>query len=105
MQIPTALKVLLDDTQYWIENKTYTAAEIAIRFKHRLVSIHCFPNGNGRHSRMMADLIIETIFTEKLFTWNSSNMVKSDDIRKEYIAALKQADVGNIDPLLQFALH
>jgi Fic-DOC domain mobile mystery protein B len=105
MLIPTALKILLDDTQYWIENKTYPAAEIAIRFKHRLVSIHCFPNGNGRHSRMMADLIIETIFTEKLFTWNSSNMVKSDDIRKHYKAALKQADVGNIDPLLDFALH
>ena len=54
------LKNLLDDTKYWIENKTYSPAEIAIRFKHRIVSIHCFPNGNGRHSRMMADIIMES---------------------------------------------
>lgn len=68
IQIGIELKNLLDDTKYWIENKTYSPEEIAIRFKHRIVSIHCFPNGNGRHSRMMADIIIESVFGKKIFT-------------------------------------
>lgn len=50
-QIPTDLRLLLDDAFYWYENETYPPEEIAIRFKHRIVAIHCFPNGNGRHSR------------------------------------------------------
>lgn len=97
------LKCLLDDTLYWIENKTYTPDEIAIRFKHRLVSIHCFPNGNGRHSRLMADLIIEAIFGMPVFSWHHSNMVKPDETRKQYISAVKLADAGEIEPLLEFA--
>ena len=66
-QIGIELKNLLDDTKYWIENKTFPSEEIAIRFKHRIVSIHCFPNGNGRHSRMMADIIMESIFGNENF--------------------------------------
>jgi Fic-DOC domain mobile mystery protein B len=61
-QIPTELKYLLDDLIYWYTNQTYPPDEIAIRFKHRIVSIHCFPNGNGRHSRLLADIVIEKIF-------------------------------------------
>jgi len=57
-QIPTALKYLLDDTLYWIEHEIFPPDEIAVRFKHKIVSIHCFPNGNGRHSRLMADIIV-----------------------------------------------
>ena len=94
---------LLDDTKYWIEEKIYSSDEIAIRFKHRLVSIHCFPNGNGRHSRMMADIIIESIFDKKIYTWQMSNMVKADETRKQYINTLKEADKGNINPLIEFA--
>lgn len=97
------LKMLLDDTKYWIENKTYTPDEIAIRFKHRLVNIHCFPNGNGRHSRIMADIIIESIFKSEVFTWNNSNMVKADDTRKNYINAIREGDKGDITPLIKFA--
>lgn len=97
------LKNLLEDTKYWIENKTFLPEEIAIRFKHRIVSIHCFPNGNGRHSRMMADLIMESIFGHELFSWHQSNMVKASEIRKEYITALREADFGNIKPLIEFA--
>lgn len=103
IQISIELKNLLDDTKYWIENKTYTPEEIAIRFKHRIVSIHCFPNGNGRHSRMMADIIIESIFGKDIFSWHQSNMVKANEIRKAYIDALKKADNGNIEPLIEFA--
>jgi Fic-DOC domain mobile mystery protein B len=62
-QIPTELHRLLADAKYWMENKTFSPDEIAIRFKHRIVSIHCFPNGNGRHSRLMADIIVEKIFS------------------------------------------
>lgn len=102
-QIGLDLKNLLDDTKYWIENKSYSPEEIAIRFKHRLVSIHCFPNGNGRHSRLMADIIIESIFGQKIFPWHQSNMVKPNETRKAYINALKNADNGDIEPLLDFA--
>ena len=102
-QIGVELKNLIDDTKYWIENKTYSPEEIAIRFKHRIVAIHCFPNGNGRHSRMMADIIMESIFGEEIFTWHESNMVKADETRKNYIKALREADNGNINPLIEFA--
>ena len=102
-QIGIELKNLIDDTKYWIENKTYPPEEIAIRFKHRIVEIHCFLNGNGRHSRMMADIIVESIFGKEVFSWNKSNMVRADKTRKEYIAALRIADNGNINPLIEFA--
>ncbi len=60
--ISVELKHLLDDTQFWIDHTTYPPDEIAVRFKHRIVSIHCFPNGNGRHTRLMGDIIVEKIF-------------------------------------------
>ena len=91
-------------TQIGIElNKTFSSEEIAIRFKHRIVAIHCFPNGNGRHSRMMADIIMESIFGKEIFSWHKSNMVKADETRKAYITALREADNGNINPLIKFA--
>ena len=102
-QIGIELKNLLDDTKYWIENNTFSQEEIAIRFKHRIVSIHCFPNGNGRHSRMMADIIMESIFSKEIFSWHQSNMVKADETRKAYIYALREADNGNIESLIEFA--
>jgi len=102
-KIELGLKHLIDDTKYWIEHQTYLPEEIAIRFKHRIVSIHCFPNGNGRHSRMMADIISESIFGEEIFSWHESNMVESDETRKVYITALRAADNGDINPLIEFA--
>jgi len=72
-QIGVELKNLIDDTKYWIENKTFLPEDITIRFKHRIVAIHCFPNGNGRHSRIMADVIIESIFGNEIFSWRKSN--------------------------------
>lgn len=103
MKIGVELKNLLDDTKYWIEKQTYPPDEIAIRFKHRIVSIHCFSNGNGRHSRLMADIIIESVFAKGIFSWHHSNMVKPDEIRKLYMAAIHEADSGNIRPLIEFA--
>lgn len=103
IKIGMDLKVLLDDTLYWIDNNTFPPDEIAIRFKHRLVNIHCFPNGNGRHSRIMADIITESVFGNAVFSWNQSNMVKADDTRKAYIAAIREGDKGDIGPLMVFA--
>lgn len=103
IRIGVELRMLLDDTKYWIEKETYPSDEIAIRFKHRLVNIHCFPNGNGRHSRLMADIMIESVFGRDVFTWNNSNLVKPDITRKEYIDSIRQADKGSIEPLLEFA--
>jgi len=102
-QIPTELRYLLDDTRYWIENNTYPPDEIAIRFKHRIVSIHCFPNGNGRHSRLMADVIAEKVFKQSVFTWGAANLVKGGDARAAYLTAIRAADAGNIVPLMTFA--
>ena len=103
INIGIELKTLLDDSQYWTEKSTFSDEEIAIRFKHRIVSIHCFPNGNGRHSRMMADIIMESVFGKEIFKWHQSTMVKADEIRKKYIDALKKADQGDINPLIEFA--
>lgn len=102
-QIGTDLRYLLDDTLYWIENEVYPPDEIAIRFKHRLVSIHCFPNGNGRHSRLMADIIIEKIFKTPVFSWGAANLVQQGESRVTYLQGVKAADAGNMAALLQFA--
>ena len=102
-QIPTELRKLLDDTLFWIEHNSFSEDEIAIRFKHRIVSIHCFPNGNGRHSRLMADLITEKIFKRKVFTWGQSNISSKHDIRTEYLNALKKADKGNYTDPINFS--
>ena len=100
--IAVDLKQLLDDCNFWIENKTYTDDEIAIRFKHRLVSIHCFPNGNGRHSRLMADVIIEKLLKQKVFSWGM-HMSKEENVRQKYLDALRAADKHDLISLIQFA--
>lgn len=102
-QIPTELRNLLDDTKFWIANNVYPPEEIAVRFKHRIVSIHCFANGNGRHSRLMADIIIEKVFKQSVFTWGAANLIKQGDIRTAYLNAIKAADAGDIEPLIKFA--
>lgn len=102
-QISTELKTLLDDANYWIENNTYSPDEIALRFKHRLVSIHCFPNGNGRHSRLMADIIIEKIYKMDVFSWDSNNLSTESDARTIYLEAVKAADKGAYKLLIAFA--
>lgn len=101
--IDIELKQLLDDAIFWKENNTYSPAELAIRFKHRLVSIHCFANGNGRHSRLMADLIMEKIYDSTFFSWGSSNLVKATETRSNYIQAVRKADNNDIEHLISFA--
>jgi len=101
--ISIELKKLLEDMPYWIDNKIFSEDEIAIRFKHRIVSIHCFPNGNGRHSRLMADILIEKVFGKRVFTWGASKLVREGDVRKAYLKAVRAADAGDYDLLLDFA--
>jgi Fic-DOC domain mobile mystery protein B len=102
-QIPTEVRTLLDDVKYWHANNTYSSDECTIRFKHRLVSIHCFPNGNGRHSRLIADIVVEKIFKQTIYTWGAGNLVKQGDPRAAYLKAIKAADAGDIQPLIDFA--
>jgi Fic-DOC domain mobile mystery protein B len=101
--ITVELKQLLDDALFWHENNTYDPDEMAIQFKHRLVSIHCFANGNGRHSRLMADLIIEKLYNTKFFSWGSANLVNATEARNNYIQAVRKADDNDIQPLIAFA--
>lgn len=103
LDIPVALKSLIDDASYWIEHNEYEPEEFAIRFKHRLVSIHCFPNGNGRHSRMIADIIVEKIFHQPVFSWGSKNQSDENDSREKYLKALRKADKGDFESLLKFS--
>jgi len=93
---------LCEDAQLWIENMEYPEVEIAVRVHHRLVFIHPFPNGNGRHARLIADLLM-TEFEKPSLTWGNVAYKKSGDLRHQYIEALRSADSGNIRPLLSFA--
>ena len=101
--IDVELRKLLADTEYMITNKTYPEDELAIRFKYRIVTIHCFANGNGRHSRLMADVIVSHIFGKDIFSWGMQNPMQDESQRTDYINAMREADRGNIQSLLQFA--
>lgn len=101
-QISFQLKNLCDDLIYQTSNNIYPIDEIAIRFHHRLVSIHCFSNGNGRHARIITDYLLHILGQNK-FTWGKGDLVKATESRKSYISALKQADLGKYSPLLSFA--
>ncbi len=100
-QIQPQLRVLLDDIKFWIENKTYSEKEIAIRFHHRLVQIHPFPNGNGRISRLMADLLMKKL-GKKDFNWGNGNLTEISELREKYIKALQEADKGDYTLLMNF---
>ena len=100
-QIEIARKQLIDDLIFWYNNKIFDPIEMAIRFHHRLVQIHCYPNGNGRHTRIMADLILEKIFSLAPINWKGDNFVNISKFRTKYIAALREADNGNYESLLE----
>ena len=100
-QIPIKLMQLFDDVKFWIENKTYSNREIAVRLHHKLVQIHPFPNGNGRVSRLMADLVLEKLEGTKLY-WGNTNLVNVSEVCSSYIAALRKADGGDYADLMEF---
>ena len=102
-QIRLQVPALLADIAYQLEHRVEPVDQIAIRFHHRLVSTHPFPNGNGRHARLIADVLIEQLGGLR-FSWGgSSSLVEASSLRQRYIAALQQADRGDISALLAFA--
>lgn len=101
-RVPVELRMALDDTRYRIENETWPPDEIAVRLHHRLVAVHPFPNGNGRTTRLVADLLAERLGQEP-FTWGRAGLTDVGETRTRYIAALKAADGHDLGPLLAFA--
>ncbi|MCB0343006.1 MAG: mobile mystery protein B [Pseudobdellovibrionaceae bacterium] len=103
--IPSQMKLLLDDTKYWIENDTYLWKEIAARFHHRLLQIQAFPNGNGRHARLMTEILLQQ-YDQPTPTWGIHKPEDTIDvegtIRDEYIRSLQEADNKFFNRLIKF---
>ncbi|MEE9320364.1 MAG: mobile mystery protein B [Granulosicoccus sp.] len=103
VQIAIQLRQLLDDARYWIEHEIYPAKELAARFHHKLVQIHLFPNGNGRHARIMADAILTRLMAEPAIDWAGGYKLENmNERRDQYIAALRAADKHDFSKLLEF---
>ncbi|MCX6335225.1 MAG: mobile mystery protein B [Bacteroidia bacterium] len=102
-QISVELRKLIDDCNFWIDENAFDSDEIAVRFSHRLVKIHLFPNGNGRHSRLVADIMISKIFNKPVFSWGSSDLTKNNPVRKLYLDAIHEADNDDYKSLILFA--
>ncbi len=101
--IAAEVKKLCDDTHFQLAHATFNDDEVAVRFHHRLVWIHPFPNGNGRHARLMADLLIVQL-GHLPFSWGLYQKLSSPTpIRKHYIEALQLADRGDFSKILAFA--
>ena len=102
VRIHVELRTAFDDARYWIEHETFPPDEITVRLHHGLVAIHPFPNGNGRTTRLMGDLVAARLGQEP-FTWGRQNLTDLSETRARYIAALRAADNHDIGPLLEFA--
>lgn len=100
-RIGPELKQLVDDAQYWLDHMTYEPDELAARFHHRLVSIHPYPNGNGRHSRLATDILLHYMGQPR-FTWGAGDITKKGEVRTRYIKSLQAADNHDITLLLEF---
>jgi len=103
IQVAIQLRQLLDDAKYWVEHGTYSPKELAARFHHKLVFIHPFPNGNGRHARIMADAVLTKILNESAIDWAGGYRLEAmNERRDQYIAALRAADGHDMSALLEF---
>lgn len=100
-RIPEGMRVLLNDAQYWVDHGTYPLPEIAVRLHHRMVVIHPWPNGNGRHARLLADILLAARGDDAL-TWGA-DLPEPGQARRNYITALQAADQNDFAPLLAFA--
>ena len=101
-RISVELGQLLNDVYYYIDKKVCPMDETAVRFHHKLTFIHPFPNGNGRHARLATDYLLKH-HGHQPFSWGQGSLVKAGELRKQYIAALQEADKHNFEPLLKFA--
>lgn len=103
IQVAIQLRQLLDDAKYWVEHGTYAPKELAARFHHKLVFIHPFPNGNGRHARIMADAVLTKLLNEPAIDWAGGYRLEAmNERRDQYIAALRAADGHDMGALLEF---
>ncbi len=100
-QLAVRLRDLLEDVRYWVEHNTYPVDEIAVRFHHRLVVVHPFPNGNGRHARLITDVLLKRSGAAA-FTWGVANLETAGDARDRYLNALRAADGGDYTLLQAF---
>lgn len=101
--IGVQLRILLDNARYWENNDVFPPLEAAARFHHRMVQIHLFPNGNGRHARIAADILLEEVYDHPPVAWASGFDLQADNERRNaYISALRAADGGDFEPLLAF---
>ncbi len=101
-QIQLCLDSKIDNIRYWVEHKTYNPDEIAVRFHHALVYVHPFPNGNGRWSRLMSDILAVRLGLRR-FTWGRDSLRDAGETRQAYIKALKAADTHDFTLLIAFA--
>ena len=101
-QIATEVRTLCDNCEIWTLHAVYPPDEIAVRFHHCLTAIHPFANGNGRHARLMTDILLVHLLRQPRFTWGSGNLVNAGDCRKQYISALSVSDNHDYRPLLAF---
>ncbi|MBA3813803.1 MAG: mobile mystery protein B [Alphaproteobacteria bacterium] len=100
-EISQELFKLCSDVQFQIDQAVYSFDEVAARLHHRLVWIHPFPNGNGRHARIYTDIFL-VYYQHQRFTWGSKDLTTPSKTRKKYIEALREADKYNFAPLLEF---
>ncbi len=100
--VAVSLRDLLDNTRYQIEHQTFDLDELVVRFHHRLVWIHAFPNGNGRHARLMADVLAMRLGLPR-FSWGGNALASGGVLRQNYLDALRTADAGRMVDLLHFA--
>lgn len=101
-QIAMSVKDVCEDVKTWLEQEVYPLDDIAIRLHHRLVAIHPFPNGNGRHTRLMADILLVRAGSQR-FSWGGQNLQTAGSSRAAYLASLRAADRGEYGALLEFA--
>ncbi len=99
--IAVRLRVLTDNARYWVANDVFPIDELATRFHHRLVQIHVFRNGNGRHGRAATGILLRSL-GQPPFTWGAGLAVTPDELRARYIGALRRADADDFVDLLAF---
>jgi len=102
--ISTEVRNLLNDGQYWLDHGTYAIDEAAARLHHRLVKIHPFPNGNGRHARLWCDMVLRENGRPP-FEWKGRELDSDGEARRAYITALQAADGQDYTPLLSLLLR
>jgi Fic-DOC domain mobile mystery protein B len=102
VRVSTEVRTLVDDARAWVEYGSYERDELCVRFHHRLVHIHPFVNGNGRHGRVAADYLVASLGGDR-FTWGAGSEVSTDELRTAYRRALEVADQGEVAELVGFA--